>query len=62
MSPFFVVHDELGAVRGPFSKLYDVLESGSAVQAEPLSVIISTQGANDTDLLSMLIDDAANGC
>lgn len=61
LSPFFVVHDELGAVRGPFSKLYDVLESGSAVQADPLSVIISTQAANDTDLLSALIDDAATG-
>jgi phage terminase large subunit-like protein len=61
LSPFFVVHDELGAVEGPYSKLYDVLESGSAVQADPLSVIISTQARTDTDLLSRLIDDAATG-
>lgn len=61
LSPFFVCHDELGTVRGPFSKLYDVLESGSAVQSNPLSVVISTQAASDSDLLSMLIDDAATG-
>ncbi len=61
LSPFFVCHDELGAVEGPYSKLYDVLESGGAAQAEPLSVIISTQARSDTDLLSRLIDDAQTG-
>lgn len=61
LSPFFVVHDELGAVEGPYSKLYDVLESGGAAQVDPLSVIISTQARSDTDLLSRLIDDAATG-
>jgi len=60
LSPYFVCHDELGGVEGPYSKLYDVLESGSAVQSEPLSVVISTQARNDTDLLSHLIDDAAS--
>lgn len=61
LSPFFVCHDELGAVEGPYSKLYDVLESGGAAQAEPLSVIISTQARSDSDLLSRLIDDAETG-
>ena len=61
LSPFFVVHDELGAVVGPYSKLYDTLESGGAAQADPLSVIISTQARSDTDLLSSLIDDAETG-
>lgn len=61
LSPFFVCHDELGAVVGPYSKLYDVLESGSGVQTEPLSVIISTQARSDGDLLSRLIDDAQTG-
>lgn len=61
LSPFFVCHDELGAVEGPNSKLYDVLESGGAAQADPLSVIISTQARSDTDLLSRLIDDAQTG-
>lgn len=61
LSPFFLVHDELGGVEGPYSKLYDVLESGSAVQADPLSIVISTQARSDADLLSRLIDDAASG-
>lgn len=61
LSPYFVVHDELGAVQGPYSKLYDVLESGGAAQADPLSVIISTQARSDGDLLSRLIDDAETG-
>ncbi len=60
LSPFFIVHDELGAVVGPYSKLYDVLESGSGV-TQPLSVIISTQARSDADLLSRLIDDAETG-
>lgn len=60
LSPFFIVHDELGAVVGPYSKLYDVLESGSGV-TQPLSVVISTQARSDADLLSRLIDDAATG-
>lgn len=61
LSPYFVCHDELGAVEGPYSKLYDVLESGGAAQADPLSVIISTQARSDSDLLSRLIDDAETG-
>ncbi len=61
LSPFFVVHDELGAVRGPYSPLFDVLESGSGVQTDPLSVVISTQARDDGDLLSRLIDDAEAG-
>ena len=61
LSPHFIVHDELGAVVGPYSKLYDVIESGSGVQVNPLSVIISTQARSDVDLLSQLIDDAQTG-
>jgi phage terminase large subunit-like protein len=61
LSPYFVVHDELGGVRGPYSPLYDVLESGGAAQADPLSVVISTQARSDGDLLSRLIDDAQTG-
>ena len=62
LSPYFVVHDELGGVQGPLSKLYDVLESGGAAQSwTSLSVIISTQARSDADLLSRLIDDAGTG-
>jgi phage terminase large subunit-like protein len=58
LSPVFIVHDELGQVRGPRSPLYDALETASGAHEAPLSVIISTQAPTDADLLSVLIDDA----
>lgn len=61
LSPVFVVHDELGQVRGPRSELYEALETASAAQEAPLSIIISTQAPTDADLLSVLIDDAKTG-
>lgn len=61
LSPVFVVHDELGQVQGPRSSLYDALETATAAQDNPLSIIISTQAPTDNDLLSVLIDDAEAG-
>lgn len=61
LSPSFIVHDELGQVRGPRSELYEALETAVAAQNNPLSIIISTQAPNPTDLLSVLIDDAEKG-
>lgn len=61
LSPTFTVHDELGQVKGPVSDLYDALETATAAQANPLSIVISTQAPTDGDLLSRLIDDAATG-
>jgi len=61
LSPVFTVHDELGQVKGPRSELYEALETAGAAQAEPLSIIISTQAPTDADLLSLLIDDALTG-
>ena len=58
LSPSFLVHDELGAVRGPRSDLYEALETASAAQSAPLSIIISTQAPGPNDLLSTLLDDA----
>lgn len=58
LSPVFIVHDELGQVRGPRSELYEALETACGAQEEPLSVVISTQAPTDADLLSTLIDDA----
>lgn len=60
-SPAFVVHDELGQVKGPRSLLYEAVETATAAQEEPLTIIISTQAPNDSDLLSVLIDDALSG-
>lgn len=61
LSPVFVVHDELGQVKGPRSELYEALETASAAQESPLSIIISTQAPTDADLLSLLIDDGLSG-
>lgn len=58
LSPVFIVHDELGQVRGPKSELYSALETATSAQEEPLSIIISTQAPTENDLLSILIDDA----
>lgn len=58
LSPVFVVHDELGQVRGPRSALYEAMETATGAQEDPLSIIISTQAPTDADLLSTLIDDA----
>jgi len=61
LSPSLIIHDELGQVRGPRSQMYEALETATAAQEDPLSIIISTQAPNDSDLLSVLIDDAQNG-
>ena len=58
LSPVFTVHDELGQVKGPKSELYEALETATAAQENPLSIVISTQAPTDADLLSVLIDDA----
>jgi phage terminase large subunit-like protein len=58
LSPRFLVHDELGQVKGPRSELYDALETAVGAHDQPLSIIISTQAPTDADLLSVLIDDA----
>jgi phage terminase large subunit-like protein len=61
LSPAFVVHDELGQVKGPRSELYEAIETAAAAQEQPLSIVISTQAPTDADLLSLLIDDALTG-
>ena len=57
-SPIFAVHDELGAVIGPRSALYDAVDTGAGAHDAPLSVIISTQAPTDAELISILIQDA----
>lgn len=61
LSPAFVVHDELGQVKGPRSELYEALETAAGAQENPLSIVISTQAPTSADLLSVLIDDAERG-
>ena len=54
LSPALTVFDELGQVRGPRSALYEALETATAAQADPLTIVISTQAPSDQDLLSRL--------
>jgi len=61
LSPALIIHDELGQVRGARSPLYEALETATAAQENPLTIIISTQAPTDADLLSVLIDDAKAG-
>jgi phage terminase large subunit-like protein len=61
LSPVLTIFDELGQARGPRSELYEALETATAGQLAPLSIIISTQAPTDADLLSILIDDALGG-
>lgn len=61
LSPVFIVHDELGQVKGPRSELYEALETATGAQENPLSIVISTQAPTDGDLLSILVDDALAG-
>lgn len=61
LSPALVVHDELGQAKGPRDELYEALETATAAQDDPLSIVISTQAPTDADLLSILIDDAKGG-
>jgi len=58
LSPSLIIHDELGQVKGARSELFDALETAAGAQAQPLSIVISTQARTDADLLSILIDDA----
>lgn len=58
LSPTLIIHDELGQVKGPRSELFEALETAAGAQASPLSIVISTQAPTDSDLLSILIDDA----
>jgi phage terminase large subunit-like protein len=61
MSPVLHISDESGQVRGPRNDLYEALETASAAQINPLTIVISTQAATDGDFLSVMIDDALTG-
>ena len=40
LSPVFVVHDELGQVKGPRSELYSALETACGAQDQPISIVM----------------------
>jgi phage terminase large subunit-like protein len=61
LSPVLTIFDEAGQVRGPKSTLYEAMETATAAQEQPLTIVISTQAPTDGDFLSVLIDDAIAG-
>ena len=60
LSPVLAILDEIGQIRGPQSDFVDAITTSQGAHAAPLLIAISTQAANDADLLSQWIDDAAN--
>lgn len=58
LSPVFAVLDEIGQIRGPQSDFVDAITTSQGAHESPLIIAISTQAANDADLLSQWLDDA----
>lgn len=58
LSPVLAILDEIGQVRGPQSDFVDAITTSQGAHEAPLLIAISTQAANDADLLSQWIDDA----
>jgi phage terminase large subunit-like protein len=56
-----VLLDEAGQIRGPTNPFVEMLETSQGSfsdEQRPLMIILSTQAANDSDYLSLKIDDA----
>lgn len=58
LSPVLAILDEVGQVRGPRSDFVDAILTSQGAHEDPLLLVISTQAASDTDLLSVWLDDA----
>ena len=61
LSPVLAILDEVGQIRGHKSDFVDAISSSQGAHKDPLLIVISTQAANDADLLSLWIDDAMTG-
>lgn len=59
LSPVLAILDEVGQVRGPRSDFVDAITTAQGAHEAPLLIAISTQAANDSDLFSLWLDDAA---
>lgn len=58
LSPVLAILDEVGQVRGPASDFVDAITTSQGAHENPLLLVISTQAAKDSDLLSVWLDDA----
>lgn len=61
LSPVLAILDEVGQVQGSQSAFVDAITTAQEAHKHPLLLTISTQAANDADLLSIWIDDANTG-
>lgn len=59
LSPVLAILDEVGQIRGPQSDFIDAIVTAQGAHENPLLIAISTQAANDADLFSVWLDDAA---
>jgi phage terminase large subunit-like protein len=59
LSPILAILDEVGQVRGPQDDFIDAITTAQGAHESPLLIAISTQAANDADLFSIWLDDAA---
>ena len=57
-SPIFALLDEVGQVKGSRDDFIDAITTSQGAYDNPLLIAISTQAAEDGDLLSIWIDDA----
>src|SRR5690606_6760170 len=60
LSPVLAILDEVGQVRGPQDDFIDAITTAQGAHDDPLLIAISTQAANDGDLFSIWLDDAAS--
>lgn len=60
-SPVLLILDETGQVSGSQDDFIDAVITSQGAHNNPLRLVISTQAANDSDLLSIWIDDALTG-
>lgn len=58
LSPVLAILDEVGQVRGSQSDFVDAITTSQGAHADPMLMVISTQAASDSDLLSVWLDDA----
>lgn len=58
LSPWLIIFDELGQVRGPKDAFVEALETAQGAYDDGLKIVISTQAPTDADMLSVWIDDA----
>jgi phage terminase large subunit-like protein len=57
IAPVVALLDELGQVRGPQDDFVEAIETAMGAYDDAILFVISTQAANDADLLSTWIDD-----